>query len=188
MRLFVAVYPPDDVADHLASLVGELHVGRAAGQGVNTRLAARDNWHVTLAFLGEVPDGRLPDVTGALDGAAAQASPFGIRLAGGGRFGAILWVGVGGDVPALTRLSRLVRRGLSGARVPYDRKRFRPHLTIARPGDRIDRARVAADRAVLDAYEGPSWTVSEVALVRSHPGPKPRYDRLDTFMIQASPK
>ncbi|MEJ3749913.1 RNA 2',3'-cyclic phosphodiesterase [Actinomycetes bacterium KLBMP 9797] len=183
MRLFVAVYPPDDVVHDLAARVAELHVGRAAAEGINTRLAPRDHWHVTLAFLGEVADARLSNVVGALGEAVAPAAPFEVRLAGGGRFGAILWVGVGGDLPALTRLSRLARRGLSGARIRYDRKRFQPHLTIARPGDRLDRQLVAADRAALDRYEGPPWRVAEVVLMRSHPGPKPRYDRLAAFPL-----
>lgn len=185
MRLFIAVYPTDEAADHLAAYVQELHVSRAAAEGVNTRLAPRSNWHVTLAFLGEVPDERLPDVETAL--ARVAAAPFTVKVAGGGRFGrgrfTILWAALGGDVPALTRLSRAVRRELSRAKLPFDRKPFRPHLTIARPGDRIDREQVAADRAALNAYEGPLWRVAEVVLMRSHPGPHPTYDKLGAWAL-----
>ncbi|MEH1126331.1 RNA 2',3'-cyclic phosphodiesterase [Micromonospora sp. CPCC 206061] len=185
MRLFTAVYPTDEVADHLAACVAKLRVSRAAADGVNTRLAPRNNWHVTLAFLGEVPDERLPAVEQAL--ARVSSPPFEIKVAGGGRFGrgrfTVLWAALGGDLPALTGLSRSVRRELSRARLPFDRKPFRPHLTIARPGDRIDRAEVAADRATLDAYEGPLWRVAEVVLMRSHPGPHPAYDRLGAWAL-----
>lgn len=185
MRLFTAVYPTDEVADHLASCVAGLHVSHAAADGVNTRLAPRSNWHVTLAFLGEVPDERLPGVEAAL--ARVAASPFEVKVAGGGRFGrgrfTILWAALGGDLAALTGLSRSVRRELSRAKLPFDRKPFRPHLTIARPGDRIGRDEVAADRAALDAYEGPLWRVTEVVLMRSHPGPNPTYDRLGAWPL-----
>lgn len=190
MRLFVAVYPTEDVADHLAECLSGLQVSRAARGGVNTRVAARPTWHVTLAFLGEVPDARLPDVEAALGKAVAGASPFEVRLAGGGRFGrgrfTVLWVGLTGDVPALKGLSAAVRRALKRARLPYDDKPLRPHLTIARPGDRIDREQVNADRATLDAYESPPWTVAEALLIRSHVGPHPTYDRLAALPLPPS--
>lgn len=187
MRLFVAVYPPRHVVDDLAACVERLRVSQALRDGVNTRVAAPDNWHVTLAFLGDVPDDRGDAAAAAVERAAALAAPFEARLTGGGRFGrgrfTILWVGMGGDVPALAELSKGVRRELKRARLAYDPKPLRPHLTIARPGDRLDRVAVEADRAALDAYEGPSWTVAEVVLMRSHPGPRPTYDRLGAWAL-----
>lgn len=183
----MAVYPPEHVADDFAARVEGLRVSEALRTGVNTRVAARDNWHVTLAFLGDVPDDRGDDAVTAVERAAALAAPFEVRLTGGGRFGrgrfTILWVGVGGDLPALSGLSKGVRRQLKRARLEYDPKPLRPHLTVARPGDRLDRVAVEADRAALDAYEGPSWTVSEVVLMRSHPGPNPTYDRLGAWPL-----
>lgn len=187
MRLFVAVYLPAPVADDFAACVDRLRVSQALRDGVNTRVAPRHNWHVTLAFLGDVPDGRGDDAAAAVERAASRAAPFEVRLAGGGRFGrgrfTILWIGVGGDVSALVGLSRGVRREFKRARLTYDPKPFRPHLTVARPGDRVDRAAVNADRAALDAYEGPPWTVAEVVLMRSHPGPSPTYDRLGAWPL-----
>ena len=187
MRLFVAVYPPEHVADDFAACVERLRVSRALRDGVNTRVASPANWHVTLAFLADVRDDRGGDAAAAVERAAALAAPFEVRLAGGGRFGrgrfTIRWVGVGGDVAALGGLSRGVRRELKRARLAYDPKPLRPHLTVARPGDRVDRVAVEADRAALDAYESPPWTVAEVVLMRSHPGPRPTYDRLGAWPL-----
>ncbi|WP_431905635.1 2'-5' RNA ligase family protein [Micromonospora carbonacea] len=110
-----------------------------------------------------------------------------LRLGGGGSFGrgrfTVLWVDVRGDVEALRVLARLVRAGLRRGRLPYDEKPFTPHLTIARPGDRIDRADVAADREALHHYLGPPWPATELVLVRSHQGPKPTYDRVAAWPI-----
>jgi 2'-5' RNA ligase len=207
VRLFVAAYPPEDACADLAAMVDGLAVGRAAAEGVNARLAPRANWHVTLAFLGDVPDERLDDARAALVAGTARwrtssgravpsvrgaprapvpsamAPSDGVRprlrLAGGGRFGrgrfTVLWVGLRGEVEVLTSLATAVRKELKRARLPYDPKPLRPHLTLARPGDRVD---VRDDVAVLDAYEGPQWSLEEVRLMRSHPGPKPTYDRL----------
>nr|WP_296071516.1 RNA 2',3'-cyclic phosphodiesterase [uncultured Actinoplanes sp.] len=174
MRLFVAVYPSDDAAEDLAAAVARLHVSTAQ---VNTRLARRETWHVTLAFLGDVPDERGHDAGAAVASALGGAEPPTLRVAGGGRFGrgrfTVLWAGVEGD---LDDLARRVRGGLKRGRFPYDRKPLKPHVTIARPGDRLDRELIDADRAALDGYRGPAWTVRSVDLMRSRPGPRPTYE------------
>lgn len=192
MRLFVAVYPPPDACDHLEQQLARLNVMSAVERGVNTRPARRETWHVTLAFLGEVPDERADRAGPAIERAAEGWRPAGrtapeLRLAGGGRFGrgrfTVLWVGVDGDGAALDELSRRVRRELKRARLPYDAKPYRPHLTVARPGDRLDRADVDADRAALADYRGPVWRAERVELIRSHLGPHPTYDHLQSWPL-----
>ena len=189
----MAAYPPDEVADHLAARIAQLHVGRAAADGVNTRLTSATTWHVTLVFLGEVREHRLDDVRTAvgvaIGGAVADGRPPPIlRVAGGGHFGrgnfTVLWAGLTGDVPLLTELALGVRRALRRARVPYDEKPPRPHLTLARPGGRLPPTDIAADIAALDGYAGPQWTVDRVRLMRSHLGPKPTYDELGAWGLR----
>lgn len=189
MRLFVAVYPSAEALDDLDAHVSTLGLARyAAANDRNVRLTARELWHVTLAFLGETPVERVDRVMGALDTAATQATqpapgtqltamPATLRVGGGGKFGrgrfTILWAGLRGDVDALGRLAASVRVRLRKARAPYDHKPFRPHLTIARPGDRVPVALVAADVMALGAYDGPRWACDEICLVSSQPGPHP---------------
>jgi RNA 2',3'-cyclic 3'-phosphodiesterase len=173
VRLFVAVYPPPAVLDHLADFVDGLGFHQAG-----VRATARPLWHLTLAFIGEVPDTKLPAARKALDASVPVAPPT-LRLAGGGRFGrgrfTVLWTGVEGD---LAPLRKAVTGQLKKARLPFDAKRFHPHLTLARPGDRLPAEVLAEDLARLEGYAGPEWTVEGVALVQSHLGPKPRYDTL----------
>lgn len=187
VRLFVAVYPPPEAVAHLAAQVARLRIGVAAAAGTRVRLADPANAHVTLAFLGEVPDDRLPAVRDAL-GLAAQrcrdTGPLHLRLGRGGRFGqgrgTVLWVDVLGAVQPLHRLADQLRELLRDADLPYDDRPFQPHLTIARPGDRID---VEPDRIALDGYLGPWWPATELVLVRSYPGPPRRYENLDTWPL-----
>jgi 2'-5' RNA ligase len=192
VRLFVAVYPPPAALDHLAERVEQLRLGAAVAAGHNPRLAARPLWHLTLAFLGEVAEDRAPDVPPALAAGVArwrdragsrgggESTPLRFRLAGGGRFGrrrfTVLWVGLAGDLAGLRSLAVAARQALRSARLPYDRKPLRPHLTLARPGDRLPVADLAADVAALRPYEGPEWTMSELHLVRSTLGPKPVHE------------
>jgi 2'-5' RNA ligase len=185
MRLFVATYPPPAACDDLERRLAGLNVATAAARGVNTRLARRDTWHITLAFLGEVGDQRASDVSAAVERAVTGWPAPRLRLAGGGRFGrgrfTLLWVGVDGE--GLDRVARSVRRELKRARLPYDDKPFKPHLTVARPGDRVDRAAVDADRAALAEYRGPDWPADTVELVRSHLGPRPAYEHLGAWRL-----
>lgn len=188
MRLFVAAYPPAPVVTDLAIAVTKLSIWHAAADGINVRLAPPEQLHVTLAFLGEVPDARLPDVEAAVAaGVAARPEQLEVRLAGGGRFGrgrfTVLWVGLSGETAGLVELSTAVRRQLRRSRLPFDVKPLRPHLTIARPGDRLPPGQVAEDLAALDGYEGPKWTVDGLHLVRSYQGPKPRYEHLAVWPL-----
>jgi 2'-5' RNA ligase len=150
VRLFVAVYPPADVCRDLRR--------RLVGTGERAvRLTPIDRWHVTLAFLGEVPAERLPRIEQALD---AVTVPKGteLRLRGGGRFGkgrsTVLWAGVDGDLSTL-------HRDISERLGMLDRE-FTPHLTVAYRDDPVV-------RLALDSYAGPAWALDEIALVRSVP-------------------
>jgi RNA 2',3'-cyclic 3'-phosphodiesterase len=188
LRLFVAVYPPPEALADLGTAVDGLAIARAAEQGINARLAARPLWHVTLAFLGDAPETGGPDAAAAVDRAVAgiERAPR-LRIEGGGRFGrgrfTVLWTGLAGEVDGLKGLAGGVRRELRRARLRYDEKPLRPHLTLARPGDRLPADSLAADLATLAGYQGPEWTVDSVRVVRSYPGPHPRYETLHTSPI-----
>lgn len=188
-RLFVAIDPPEAAVAHLGAVVDGLAVARANRPGHSTRLADPTQWHVTLTFIGDVTDDRVGAVSRAVEGAGSAVEPFALRIAGGGTFGRgasiILWAALGGDLAAARALVTGVRSGLRRGRVAYDRKPWRPHLTISRPGERVSAADVEGDLATLKAYEGPLWTVDAVHVVRSEmeqtpTGPRPRYTRVSS--------
>jgi RNA 2',3'-cyclic 3'-phosphodiesterase len=180
MRLFVSVDPPPDAVAHLAAAVATLAVSRANTEGHSTRLTRPEQWHVTLAFIGEVEEAKVDAAATAL----SRVTPVElvVRFAGGGTFGrgpsAILWAGITGDIDGLRRLADDVRRQMRRAHVHFDHKPFKPHLTLSRPGTRVERADLVADVETLAGYAGPAWPVTAVHLVRSELGPQPRYTRL----------
>jgi 2'-5' RNA ligase len=192
VSLFVAVYPPPAVVADLDACVRRLAIGASRGPGQSVRLVPPDRWHITLAFLGDPSDRRADSAPTALTAAAQRwistgRRPPRIGLGGGGRFGrgtsSPLFTGVRGEIDALTELASDVRRELHAAKVPFDTKAFRPHLTLARPGDRMPPAEVDGDLAVLHRYESPPWTVEAIELVRSNQGPNIIYDRLAAFAL-----
>jgi RNA 2',3'-cyclic 3'-phosphodiesterase len=132
-RTFVAVEVPKDRTEKLARLQGLL-----APEIPDVRWAESTHFHLTLAFLGDVPDADLASVCRAVGEAASEHDPFELVLQGFGAFPdpdrpRTLWVGLVG--PALDRLGEL-RKGVVGALgdvgYPPDDDRFHPHVTLGR--------------------------------------------------------
>ena len=122
MRLFIAIQLNEAVKNALTEMQDDL---RRRGAGGNyTRL---ENLHLTLAFIGEYSD---PDwVLEVMQ--SVPFRPFDIRLEGFGCFGELYWCGVGGHTELTAYVQRL-RRALAEAEIPFDRKRFSPHITLLR--------------------------------------------------------
>jgi RNA 2',3'-cyclic 3'-phosphodiesterase len=179
VRLFVAARPSGAALADLGRLVDTLAVSRAGA-----RVTDSERWHLTVTFLGDVPADRVDTAAAAIRAAAVLVAPPRLRLAGGGTFGhgrsAILWSGITGATPddlvRLRALARSVRHELRRAGLPYDDGNpYRPHLTLARPGDAVD---LTEDLAALRAHTGPVFTVGEITLYRSDRGPAPVYTEL----------
>jgi 2'-5' RNA ligase len=196
VRLFIAAYPSPDALADLTTIVSTLAVGQPRGPGQSVRLVPPERIHLTLVFLGDVEEERLPAVKSAMavaverwaGGRERRGGVPHVAIGGGGRFGrgafTTLWAGVRGDVPDLGDLVKDLRRDLHAAKVPFDPKAFRPHFTLARPGDRLAAGDLAADLDALNRYQGPEWPVGSIDLVESHQGPNITYDRLVAFPLR----
>jgi RNA 2',3'-cyclic 3'-phosphodiesterase len=185
MRLFVAIAPPSAVLDELDALVEPL---RARWQEL--RWTNREAWHVTLAFLGQVEESAATRLVPRLERAARRHPSIQLAFSGAGAFPAtgranVLWSGLSGDRRALARLAESVAAGASraGAPPPDKRRRFQPHLTLAR-------CRMPADVTELVAglarYHGQPWTADRIHLVRSRLGgtEHPRYVSLGSWPLR----
>ncbi|MGD9526340.1 2'-5' RNA ligase family protein [Pseudonocardia sp.] len=96
MRLFVAILPPPEALAELGSALAPLREP-AAGERVDPRVrwVRPEQWHVTLAFLGEVAAPAADAVAARLARVAARCPPLTLALVGGGRFSdRVLWTGV----------------------------------------------------------------------------------------------
>lgn len=166
MRLFVAVTPPAAAVAELRAAVAGLRAGRDG-----LRWTRPEQWHLTLAFLGEVADPARAELVGRLERVARRHPPLTLSLGGAGRFGhRVLWTRVRGDTVPLRRLADAVRAAARRARIPVDDRPYRPHLTLARCRDGTDLRPAVAALADLD---GPPWTADGLHLVRSELGAGP---------------
>ncbi|MFE4977424.1 RNA 2',3'-cyclic phosphodiesterase [Kitasatospora sp. NPDC056651] len=177
MRLFVAVLPPTDALRGLSDAVAPV---RGLPGADRLRWTGVEGWHLTLAFLGEVPAERLPELEAGLAAVAEVHPAHRLRIAGAGRFGdRVLWAGVEGQGWALRRLADAVAEATAEVTGETDRFAFHPHLTLARAGSsrghrravqRVAAAELDGLVAGLADYRGPEWEAAELHLMRSDLG------------------
>jgi RNA 2',3'-cyclic 3'-phosphodiesterase len=149
MRLFVA-----------ADLPGEVRVRLGAVQKALARLPLQVRWtrpegiHLTLTFIGEVPDDRVDRIRAALRDCGCRAmAPAALAAHGVGVFPdrgrpRVLWVGVVGEIEAAGRVKRAVDEALAPVGVVPEDRPFRPHLTLGR----VTGARDGGWRAALEPH------------------------------------
>ncbi len=153
MRLFIAIELSDAVKDALEKAQDGLR-----RRGVRGNFTPRDNLHLTLAFIGEWPDPEA--VLDAME--SVSFAPFPLRLEGFGQFGDLWWAGLSGS-EALSGCVRRLRRALAEADIPFDRKKFTPHITLLRRAVWNGSPRVPAVPAA-------EMEVSGISLMRSDRG------------------
>jgi len=154
VRLFVALAPPAAALDELSAVLTPIRATTSPG----LRWTPREQWHLTLAFLGEVDAERLPAVRRACAVAVPARCAAPLQLSGAGRFGdRVLWAGLDGDRAALVDLAARLVAALRAAGVDTDERPYRPHLTIARTvrGVSVDlRPAVDAQTVILSLQNG----------------------------------
>lgn len=161
IRAFVAIALPPRARAPLAAAQDRLPA--------SVRRTPEENLHITLAFLGDLPEPDVAEVDLALQ--ALRAPPFGLRLSGVGVFGGrrprAVWAGLA-PCPALDRLQAAVMHAARAAGVDLPARRFVPHVTLARlPGNAP--ADAALERWIADhaGQDGPEFPVGDFGLWQS---------------------
>ena len=150
MRLFVSVKLTPEMKKCVKAHQMELKKGSLHG-----RYPGEENFHITLAFIGEYSD--LPKVKSALEKVVFE--PFNATAGGIGHFGSVYYVTVESESHALDALAEKVKHELERVGVPFDRKKFKVHITIGRD--------VECDAVPPSISETASMKVEEFSLMRS---------------------
>ncbi len=143
MRLFVSVPIP---AAGLRPLLDDLRAVRGV------RPVRGDMLHLTLCFIGDADEHAIGAIGGCMHRAVAgmRAVEAGIRdvgvFPGTGR-PRVVWAGIDDPDGTVAAVAAALRRELDAADVRYDRKPFRPHITVGRTDGRADLGDVLARHA-----------------------------------------
>ena len=165
MRVFVALDVPEEVRAALRDVIARL---REAGGGA--RWVRPEGMHITLKFIGEMPEATIPSIRGALAGLRSP-SPVEMSFRGLGFFPdarrpRVFWAGIESS-PNLGEIAAGVESSLEPLGYPREARPFHSHLTLARlqPGMGAGRLREAVER--LGAAEFGAARAAEFYLYQS---------------------
>jgi 2'-5' RNA ligase len=127
---------PQEAKLGLASLLERLHKGMQF-TGARPTWVEPDNLHLTLQFLGNQPEERVPDVISAMGEAVVGIPAFCLELAGlelfpTSRDPRVISLGIRGDVKLLTESYDKLTSALNARGFAVSEKPFRAHITVAR--------------------------------------------------------
>jgi 2'-5' RNA ligase len=177
MRLFVAADLDDGARAAVAAAVTRFRtLAELARPGAahSVRWVDVRNLHLTLHFLGEIEEGRVPSLKAVL-APALDLEPPRIRLAGWGVFPAkgaarVIWLGVAAGADALRAAHTALGQRLRSAGMTLESRPFSPHLTVGRvkmPSG-PDWGRLAGGRPPDPVCE---WALHACTLFQSHLSP-----------------
>jgi 2'-5' RNA ligase len=163
MRLFVALDLPWELRERLGLLAGGLP---------GARWVVPENLHLTLRFIGEVNGPQAEDVDLALANLRARAFP--LRLTGLGIYSkngrpATLWIGAERS-EALDRLQTKIETALQRAGLEAERRRFTPHVTLARLDATVAEPKLGAYIQAHNLFAAASVQIGHFALFSSRRG------------------
>ncbi len=167
-RMFCAIEIPDVVRQQVLR-----HIARVKAEVPNAKASwARDtNLHLTLKFLGEIPQPSVSDFSEAASRAVAEVQPFSIRLEQAGVFPSrgqprVLWIGINDLSGELVKLHERLETEAANVGFAKVARPFHPHLTIARLRQ-PDNARALAVAHKQMEFEPREIDVTELVIVRS---------------------
>ncbi|TVQ94688.1 MAG: RNA 2',3'-cyclic phosphodiesterase [Chromatiaceae bacterium] len=169
-RLFFALWPAPALRDALVT-------ARAALPGAPGRLNHPDDLHLTLVFIGAVADSNRDCILAA--GAAVQANAFTLTLTelgdwSRGRGGSLRWCRPTRIPPALPALAQCIEQGLLRCGIAPEKRRYRPHVTLARKAPPLSRRPLPLPL---------TWPVHDFVLAASRSGRRPAYEILQRFAL-----
>ncbi len=188
IRSFVALSLPADVRARLEQYGRELK-----SLGLYGSFPKAESFHLTLKFLGDIPEAKVDAIDAALERAVIGIAPFHLDVRGLGAFpdtssARVVWIGFDQSEP-LSLLQARVETALEDLEFPPEDRPFRPHLTLARLKSKENlRALQTYLREAGPVATAGTVPVEEVVLFRSDLRPDgARYTRLRAARLQGKP-
>jgi 2'-5' RNA ligase len=188
MRCFIAIDITEDIRAELADLQKQLQ-GRVDIRRGDVKWVEPEGMHLTLKFLGEVPDSGIVEVCNIVKDVAEthEAFDFSIREVGsfGGRSARVLWVGAGLDSPELLALQQDLEDELAEAGWPKEGRQFSGHLTLCRIRNSKAGEKLAEAAKQCKDYDLGAIRAGAIAVYESRLTPQgPIYIRLGNYALQ----
>jgi 2'-5' RNA ligase len=154
-RLFLALWPEDETRQQILELQKSLKHGSGLG---DASPVDENHIHITLHFLGSIPEQEIPILTQALDGVSGNA--FSIELDRLGYFSKpkILWLGNTEQSEPLNALHKATGQAVRKCLAGYQQKKHVSHVTLFRKAGQLPQK---------EHIEPISWHANSFVLVES---------------------
>jgi 2'-5' RNA ligase len=167
MRTFIAIEIPDATKTAMAAVQAQLK-----RSGVSASWTRPESIHLTLKFLGEVPEESVSAITEALKRSAEGLGRFHLRIAGTGVFPSeknprVVWIGVSGELDKLMGIQLRVEEQMVRLGFPQEDRKFTPHLTIGRIKHIPSRASWAHALESVKTVALPGFEAGAISLMKS---------------------
>lgn len=133
MRAFIAFDFPQELKNQLHEIQRKLKNISEKASWVN-----KDNFHLTLKFLGEIDEAYVEDIDKILKDVSKTYSPLNIKLKNLGYFNrkngeyGVIWSGLEGDLDRLKAIYDIIEGEMNKIGFPRERRKFSPHITLGR--------------------------------------------------------
>jgi 2'-5' RNA ligase len=151
----------------------------------SVRWVAPESIHITLKFVGEIPDKRIEDIDTALTGLSWK--PFTVTVRGVGFFPGtrsprVLWAGM--EAPTMQGLVERLDTRMERLGFEKEKRAFRPHITLARANNTRIESALVSGAAPYEEHEFGSFTVDRVFLFKSTLNPSGAvYEKLKEYAL-----
>jgi 2'-5' RNA ligase len=185
VRLFVALEVPEAVRREVARRVASVRDRLPQARWVDPEMI-----HLTMVFLGEVPEARVPDLTEALRQAFAPYPPLPMRLSGAGTFppgrpARVAWLGLDAPDDLVSLQTDVVRAAVAAVEHEPEDRPYTAHVTLARCQSPWRRDAIDKFIAAFPGETGQPWVAEQGVLMESKLSPKgARYRVVEAFPLE----
>lgn len=132
MRTFIAIELDKEIKKALSKIQDELKTTQA-----DVKWVEPENIHLTLKFLGEIEENKIPRISQILKDISSQTKAFMIALSELGAFGGlkyprVVWIGIREGKTELSKLAGLIEDSLAQLKFPKEKRGFSAHFTLGR--------------------------------------------------------
>ncbi|MBN79703.1 MAG: RNA 2',3'-cyclic phosphodiesterase [Planctomycetaceae bacterium] len=184
IRTFVAIATSSTIQKRATSLIERLRCSDA-----NVNWVKPDNLHLTLKFVGDVPNTEVSHVCRAVGNAVGACGPFSVSYEGIGAFPnrerpKVIWIGVGQGSDRLVQLHAAVDNSLSELGFLPERRPYQPHLTVGRLRRPVPGPQLCELMEEYEDFSAGTVEVSELLVMASFLGRGgPTYDVMARFRL-----
>jgi len=184
IRSFIAIELPRETRDCL-----ERVTNRLKASAVDVRWVRTNDIHLTLKFLGDVEEQRIPEIAGCIERCLEGISPFSITVRDLGAFPGdhnpqVIWIAAADESDRLSIVQGSLEDGLSRIGFKKENRPYFPHLTLGRLKSPRGKETVRRGLAEFKNTDCGSYTAGAVSLIKSELKPSGAvYTLLQSFSL-----